>query len=78
MDEQEIRELEEMFATNGWRRLMKDAEENIVQREKAALGAPTIEVLRFMQGEAAQLASLISLPAAVALIKAQANEHADL
>jgi hypothetical protein len=69
MNEQDIREFEEMFATNAWRRIVKDAEEAIQHREALALQASSWEEVCFYRGEAAQLGTLVSLEQAVALMK---------
>jgi len=77
MDPQEIRELEEMFATNGWRRLAADAEKAIEERSSRALGARSWEEVLFLQGEVAQLQIIVSLEAAVALQKSVLEEQDD-
>lgn len=66
MTQDELRDFEELFATNGWRRLVADAEEALRQREQAALYAQSWDEVCFYRGEAAQLGVLVSLEAAVA------------
>jgi hypothetical protein len=74
MDDQFFNDFEEMFATNGWRRMVKDAESAIRDRESAALQAKNIEDVYFMRGEATQLSIIISLEQAMAMLKAQYEE----
>jgi hypothetical protein len=74
---QELRDFEEMFATTAWRRMVKDAEEAIRNREAAALQAQTLEELYFYKGEAAQLAILVNLENGVRLVAAQSIEEDD-
>lgn len=75
MDEQFFNDFEEMFATAGWRRMVKDAEAAIRDREAAALQARTIDQVAFMRGEATQLSVIVSLEAAIAMLKAQHEEE---
>jgi hypothetical protein len=74
MDAQELRDFEEMFATTAWRRMVKDAEEAIRNREAAALRANNFEEVCYYKGEVAQLSVLISLETAVRLAAAQSAE----
>lgn len=75
MDEQEIRDLEETFGTNGWRRIVSDAEAAIRDREAAALQARNFEEVCFLKGEAAQLYYIVNLQRAIEMAKAQAEEE---
>ena len=77
MDEQYFNDFNEMFATNGWRRMVKDAEAAIRDREAAALQARSIEQVAYMRGEATQLSVIVNLEAAMALLKAQYEEDED-
>lgn len=77
MDPQEIRELEEMFATNGWRRIVADAEAAISERAQRALGARSWDEVIFLQGEVSQLQIVVALEAAVALQKRALEEQDD-
>ncbi len=67
MTPQELRDFEEMFATNAWKRVVSDAQEALRERELAALSARTWEQVVFYKGEAAQLGVIISLENAVLL-----------
>jgi hypothetical protein len=75
MTAQELRDFEEMFATNAWKRMMSDAEEALRERELGALAAQTWEQVCFFKGEAAQLHILLSLETAIRL--AAANSFDD-
>jgi hypothetical protein len=77
MTEQEIRDFEELFATNAWRRMVDDAEDAIREREAAALNARSFEEVCFYRGEATQLSVLVSLEQAIALAKAALLEQDD-
>jgi hypothetical protein len=77
MDPNEIRDLEEMFATNGWRRIAADAEAAIAERGSRALGARSWDEVVFSQGEVAQLQVLVALEATVALQKRALEEQDD-
>lgn len=77
MDRQELRDFEEMFATTAWRRMVKDAEEAIRNREASALNASTFEEVCFYKGEVAQLAILVNLENGVRLVAAQSEEDDD-
>lgn len=74
MEREELRNFEELFATVAWRRMVKDAEEAIRDREAAALNARNFEEVCFYKGEVAQLAVLVNLEAAVRLAAAQFEE----
>lgn len=77
MDKQELRDFEEMFNTTAWRRMVKDAEEAIRNREAAALNASTFDEVCFYKGEVSQLAVIVNLETAVRLAAAQALEEED-
>jgi hypothetical protein len=77
MNEQELRDFEELFATNAWRRMVKDAEDAIREREAAALGARSFEEVCFYRGEVAQLSVLVSLEQAIAMAKLARLEEDD-
>jgi hypothetical protein len=63
VDIEEIRDLEDMFATDGWRRVIKDATEALREREINALyGSKSYEDIMYLRGEVAQLSALVSLP----------------
>lgn len=77
MDAQELRDFEELFGTTAWRRMVKDAEEAIRNREAAALNANTFEEVCFYKGEVAQLAILVNLENGVRLVAAQSIDEDD-
>jgi hypothetical protein len=69
MTEQELRDFEELFATNAWQRMVKDAEDAIREREAAALRAQSFEEVCFYRGEVSQLSVIVSLEQAIAMAK---------
>lgn len=71
MDNQYFQDLEELFGTAGWRRIVRDAEEAIRDREANALHARSYDEVCFLRGEATQLATLVSLEASIATLRAQ-------
>jgi len=69
LNEQDFRDFEELFATTAWRRIVKDAEDAVRERQEFALNARSYEEVCFYRGEVAQLATLINLEQAIALAK---------
>lgn len=67
MDEVEFRDWEHLFGTNGWTRLVRDAAEAIELRKEKLLRASSIDEVRFIQGEVAQLSILVHLESAIRL-----------
>ena len=77
MTDQDFRDFEQLFATNAWRRMVKDAEEAIREREQFALQANSIEEVYFYRGEATQLAIIVNLEQGIALAKAARLDEDD-
>lgn len=78
-----IEELEEMFATPGWRNLIDEAREQLNQYKDEALTLPTWERVCETRGQALQLARLLNLPDMIAMMRSNleaedADEYADL
>lgn len=74
MDQQYFDDLEELFRTPGWRRIVRDAEEAIREREAHALHAGSFDQVCFLRGEATQLATLVSLESTIAMLRAQLQD----
>ena len=78
-------QLEEMFATQGWRNLVEEAKGQVYQYQADALEAPNWERLCEIRGEVLQLSRIANLEEVTALLKAQyiadardADDNADL
>lgn len=71
MDQQYFNDLEELFRTQGWQRLVRDAEEAIRQREASALYARSYDEVCYLRGEAAQLATIVNLESSIATLRAE-------
>lgn len=65
-------DMEELFATRGWKRLMEEANSTIYALQADALEAKTWEQVLVMRGKAEQLAELANMEDTVAISKAQA------
>lgn len=72
-------DMEELFATRGWKRLIEEANSTIYHLQAEALEAKTWEQVILMRGKAEQLAELTNMEDTVAISKSQleaANEDA--
>lgn len=78
MDQEEFRDWEQLFATNGWLRIVRDAEEAIELRKERLLAAKSIDEVRFIQGEVAQLSILVALETAVRMQEAAQAEDLEV
>jgi hypothetical protein len=58
---QYLDEMRELFSTNGWKSIVRDAEEAIEARKEKLLQANSIDEVRFIQGETAQLRILANM-----------------
>lgn len=54
-------DLDEMFATSGWKRLMSDAEAQIYQNQADALEQPNWDAVNVLRGRSLQLNELTLL-----------------
>ena len=60
-------EMYEMFGTKGWKSLVTEAQEAIEQRKEQLVMAKSLDEMRYIQGEIAQLRNIESLETVVAL-----------
>ena len=67
-------DMDAMFGTVGWRRLVEEAKAQIYQYQAQALEAPNFETVCFLRGQAEQLNRLISLPDTLATVRKAAEE----
>lgn len=58
-------EMEEMFATKGWKNILEQIDADIDGTTRAAATAPTWDVTRFLQGRLALLEEFRAMPAIV-------------
>ena len=70
-------DLEEMFATPGWRNLVEEAKAQIYQFQSDALERPTWDSVCELRGQVMQLARLVNLEEVTAFMRAQALSEAD-
>lgn len=75
--EQYYLDLEETFATNGWRRLVKEFEQEIYQLQADSLEAKSWDDLNVAKGKASLLAYLTRLPEVTAMQKQAHTEDDD-
>jgi hypothetical protein len=79
-----IEQLEEMFATDGWRNLVDEAKSQIYQYQCDCFQSRTWEEFVELRGRVAQLSSVVNLEEVTKLMKAnylaelEADEDADL
>ena len=66
-----------LFASDGWRELLRDAEKALDERKELALAAKTLEELYFYKGEASQLATLLTLEQQVAQLRADLDSEGE-
>lgn len=66
---QYIEELEEMFATQGWKNLTEEAHAQLAEYKDMALTLPTWERVCELRGQALQLARIINLPEMTAMLR---------
>lgn len=66
--------LDEMFATDGWKDLMKEVEREIYQLQADALESDSWDKVRFLQGRARQLVIFFNLEAESEAQKALLDE----
>lgn len=76
MDDTEkyFEDLEEMFATQGWRNLVEEARSQLYQYQSDALEQTTWDKVCELRGQVMQLARLINLEEVTAFMKAQHEE----
>lgn len=70
-------DLEEMFATQGWKRVMQDAEAQIYQCQADALEQPNWDAVNVLRGRAQQLHELTLLEAVTQMQKEVLEEDND-
>lgn len=75
-DEQYYQDMEETFATPGWKRLVEEAKRIIYQFQADALEARTYESVCELRGRARQLAELVNLEELTDMSKQQAEAAA--
>jgi hypothetical protein len=71
-DQQYFQDMEETFATQGWKRLVEEARKLIYNIQADALEARSYEQVCEMRGRAGQLAELVNLEELTDLQKQQA------
>lgn len=75
-------DLDEMFATRGWRIMMEDAKAQIYQNQADALEQPNWDSVNVLRGKALQLAELVNMEEITALqrqiIEDEDDDDADL
>jgi pyruvate formate-lyase activating enzyme-like uncharacterized protein len=75
---QYIAEMYEMFGTRGWKHLVAEATDAIEQRKEQLTRATSIDEVRYIQGEVAQLRLLESMENLVKLREEAANDEEEL
>jgi hypothetical protein len=71
-------ELEEMFATQGWRNLVEEAKAQIYQFQSDALEQTSWDRVCELRGQVMQLARLVNLEEVTAFMRAQSAEASAL
>lgn len=61
MDEEYFNDMQKLFETAGWARVVADAEDSISVRKDRLVFANSLDELRYVQGEIAQLQVLANL-----------------
>lgn len=75
MSLQYYEELEEMFATQGWRNLVKEANEQLTEWKELMPQLRSWDQVNELRGQMLQLARLINLEEVTAFMKQQAEEE---
>lgn len=77
MDNEERKDFEDLFASNGWKRLIEQAELEIEGIKDALVGPIPYEQVQFFRGQIAQLQTFVHMEGILASA-IEGNEDADL
>lgn len=73
-----IDDMYEMMATNGWKALVEEAQEAIADRKEQLVRATSIDEVRFVQGEIAQLRNIENLSTIINLREQSLKQEEEL